>query len=156
LSDDEDQPIGDAAVTEALERIAKDDPDGLIQPQAVVEAAEDPHSALHEYFEWDDTAAAASFRLVQARHLIARVTVRVVERRPEYVNVAVRNADTGTVRRGYVAMERAVTDPDMFDQVVSEARRGVTAYRNRLSAFQQARKTVAHLDVALASMTTTE
>jgi hypothetical protein len=48
--------------------------DGTIHPEDVVESARAATSPLHDYFEWDDTAAAAAYRIDQARHLL-RVTV---------------------------------------------------------------------------------
>jgi hypothetical protein len=43
--------------------------DGLLNPAGVVEwAAANPESALHRQFEWNDTAAAAQWRLDQARN----------------------------------------------------------------------------------------
>ncbi len=137
-----------AEIAEALRRIGKDDPDGLVRPEAVVEAARDEASPLHPYFEWDDTEAAHQYRLVQARKLIVRVGVTRVEQPPKYVNVVITRPD-GSARRGYVPTERAVVDPDLFAQVCADARRGIAAYRARLSAFTEARKAVGALDAAL-------
>lgn len=47
---------------------------GVLQPEAVVEKARNPKSALHDAFCWDDTEAARRYRIEQARQLI-RVTV---------------------------------------------------------------------------------
>jgi hypothetical protein len=52
---------------------------GRLTPKAVVEAAADPQSALHRYFDWDDATAAHSHRIETARALIRSVTI--VERR---------------------------------------------------------------------------
>lgn len=149
----EEQKVTREDVIEAVERIAKDDVDGLVQPAAVVEAARDPESPLHDYFEWDDTAAAERYRLVQARHLLARIRVVVTETQPLMVNVRLSTADGGQ-RRGYVTMQRAAADPSLYEQIATEARAGIASYRNRLSAFEQARAAVAQLDVALASLST--
>lgn len=43
---------------------------GLLMPEAVVEFAKDPNTALHSRFEWDDTEAAQKYRLWQARQII--------------------------------------------------------------------------------------
>lgn len=142
--------IDDPGVVEALKAIAKNDPDGLIQPAVVVDEAEDPESPLHRYFEWDDTEAARAYRLVQARSLIARVRVNVKTAGPQLVNVVIRTGETA--RRGYVPIERAVTEPDLYEQIVADAYRGITMYRNRLSAFEQAQNTLTHLDAALNEM----
>lgn len=143
----------DDDVRDALERIAKDDQDGLIQPEAVVEAAKDPESPLHHYFEWDVEAAAQAYWLVQARHLIGRYTVVRVDNGPQYVNVTLRKGRPDE-RRGYVPMQRAAADPDLLEQIVHEAEVVIVAWRNRLSAFNRAREIVAALDVAVERMRT--
>ena len=57
-----------------LERLRKQH-SGRLRPQWVVQAAEPKTSPLHSCFEWQDTEAAAKWRLHQARQLILRVTV---------------------------------------------------------------------------------
>lgn len=64
------------AMMEELIRLAKRH-GGALTPEQVVEAASDPQSPLHSYFEWDDTEAARKYRLVQARELL-RFTVQIV------------------------------------------------------------------------------
>lgn len=56
---------------------ALEDDMGVVTPARVVDAARDKASVLHEYFEWDDAAAAESHRLDQARALIRSVRVEV-------------------------------------------------------------------------------
>ena len=138
MSKEDEVEITDESVTEALERIAKDDTDGLVQPAAVVDQARDPKSPLHRYFEWDDNEAAEQYRLYQARNLIARV--KIVYEDPNQSNGA---------RRGYVPIERAAADPDLYEQVVRDAQAGMIAYRNRLSAFQTAHAIVLKIDAAI-------
>lgn len=57
-----------------LKRIALEN-GGELKPEAVVEAARAETSPLHRQFDWDDTKAAANWRLQQARQLI-RVVVQ--------------------------------------------------------------------------------
>jgi hypothetical protein len=149
-----EQKALDEDVREALDRIAKDDQDGLIQPEAVVEAARDPESPLHKYFEWDVERAAHGFRLAQARGLIVRFTLVKVDEGPKrvgYVNVTF-NKGKSNERRGYVAVERAMADPDLYEQVVHDAEVVIVALRNKLSAFAQARGVVGKLDEAVAEI----
>jgi hypothetical protein len=135
-------------IVEALERIAKDDEDGGIAPEAVVEAARDVDSPLHDRFDWDDSSAAHQFRLEQARKLITQYPITIVRPDPQMVNVVI-TRDDGSSRRVYVPIDRAVADPDLYEQVVADAKRGIQAYRNRLSAFERAREVVTRLDEAL-------
>ena len=59
------------AIREALITVQRDNADGLLVAEEVVEAAKDEDSPLHECFTWDDTEAAKQYRLVQARRLIS-------------------------------------------------------------------------------------
>lgn len=45
-----------------------------VTPNAVVDKAKDPKSALHQQFDWDDSSAATKYRLIHARWLIRTVT----------------------------------------------------------------------------------
>lgn len=55
-----------------LERLARAH-GGELHPAVVVSAARDEASPLHDSFDWDDTEAAHSWRLHQARQLIRAV-----------------------------------------------------------------------------------
>jgi hypothetical protein len=134
-------------VREALDALASRDPDGLIQPEAVVEEAKsNPDSPLHRQFDWDVERSAYQHWLAVARSLIARYTVIRIDEGPKYVNVRI------SQRRGYVSIERAVADPDLFQQIVTEAEKAIVGWRNRLSAFEKARPAVAALDEAVGEL----
>lgn len=55
---------------------------GRLTPTLVVEEASAPDHPLHTRFEWDDTAAGARYRLIQAQGLIRSVRV-TVEQQPD-------------------------------------------------------------------------
>lgn len=57
------------------------------KPQQIVEAARAPTHYLHQFFEWDDAKAAESYRVQQARMLIASLKILVTD------------ADEGDLRR---------------------------------------------------------
>jgi hypothetical protein len=64
----------DRVVDALLER------DGKVTPEALVEAARDPDSPAHPYFDWDDSVAAVKWRLAQATSMImATKMVAVLE-----------------------------------------------------------------------------
>lgn len=66
-----------SVIADTLESLR--DADGLLRIEAVIEAAEDPASPLHEHFEWDDGEAAHLYRLDQAREIIRaqRIPVKI-------------------------------------------------------------------------------
>ena len=51
---------------------------GKLTPEQVVNAAADKSSALHSCFTWDDSAAAAKWRLDEAREIIRSVRIETV------------------------------------------------------------------------------
>lgn len=94
---------------------------GLLKPEAVVNHARDPSSALHACFEWDDTVAAHQHRLWQARQLIVRVTVVPAKGREPvqaFVSLSDDRQDEGG---GYRATVSVMSDPARRAQLLAEA-----------------------------------
>lgn len=77
----------------------------VLLPEDVVEAARNPNSTMHSFFEWDDTEAARSFRLVQARWLIRSVEI-VVERYDAKTTIAPAYSFQG--KQGYVSTQAVI------------------------------------------------
>lgn len=111
--------MNDAAISELNAIYAES---GRLHPEAIVERAKSPDSALHPYFQWDDGEAAHQFRLHQARQLI-RVAVRVipsVNTGPvrAYVSIStLRHTQTGS----YLATVDALADADTKRQMLEDA-----------------------------------
>mgnify|MGYP000847629220 FL=1 len=101
------------------------DPNGVVTPRKLWESALDPADPLHEFFEWDDQEAAASWRDHQARNYISSVRVTIVTetveiRVPEYV----RDQQQPPDRQGYVSLQRVKTSEDRSrETVLAEFRR---------------------------------
>ena len=86
---------------------------GRLTPESVVAAARDPQSPLHDRFEWDDTAAANAWRLVQARQLIRSVHVNVtVDDRVISTVHYVRDPMVEAEDQGYVSVDQLRSEPD--------------------------------------------
>ena len=90
-------------------------------PELVVDEAKNKHSPIHKYFDWSDNTAAKSWRLQQARYLIASVTEVVIiqgkesEQRSFFSVGARRNSETE-----YVTVQEAVTEKPYREQLLSE------------------------------------
>lgn len=114
----------ESAISAELKRLA-DAYGGELQPEAVVEAARDAASPLHDSFEWNDSDAAARYRLHQARHLIrAAVTYeRVAPDRlvPCRVFVSLTD-DRGKDRAGYRLMATVLSDDERRRQLLIDAK----------------------------------
>lgn len=81
---------------------ALEDRRGRLTAEQVVEAARPDGSALHGCFEWDDSKAAESYRIEQARELIRRVKIEVtIEERTIKTVGYVRDPDKNATEPGY-------------------------------------------------------
>lgn len=102
---------------------------GELEPKAVVERARDAKNPLHDHFEWDDSKAAASYRLDQARNLIR--IVRVIDE----------DADEGTSRAfvsvngkngvSYRSIDDVKQSRDLQAAVLEAAERDLEAFERR-------------------------
>jgi hypothetical protein len=86
---------------------ALEDRRGRLTAEQVVEEARPQSSPLHGCFEWDDSKAAESWRIEQARDLIKRVKI-VVEIEDKKIRVVayVRDSDKEATQPGYRALMR--------------------------------------------------
>jgi hypothetical protein len=107
---------------------------GRLTAEMVVQAARDEESPLHDFFTWDDAAAAAEHRIAQARALIR--SVRVVFR-TETVTVRapyfIRDPEMPPSEQGYVSLPQLRTDEDAARAAI------VTEFARAASALQRAR-----------------
>ena len=101
-----------------LDSIASKSADGMLRASAVVKAAENPKSALHKRFEWDDSKAAKLYRMEQARSTIeiyVEVTSGVESR--AYVSLKADRTSGGGYRRTSDAMDNPITRDMLVDQL---------------------------------------
>ena len=52
---------------------------GVLNPRTVLDAARDPGSILHRYFEWNDGDAAEQYRLLQVGSLVRHVRLTIIK-----------------------------------------------------------------------------
>ncbi len=128
------QPFAGAdadVIGEHIESLAKN---GIITPADLVRDAKKKTSPLHECFEWDDTAAAKAYRITQAQYILRQIEV-MIEREDEtsfsvrafhHVNVA--------NQQGYVTVENARNDPEMWNCVKMQALAEVKAWQGKYKA----------------------
>lgn len=138
----------DRKVREALDDIMMNDERGQLRPEAVVEHAVSPKSAIHHCFTWDDRRASHNWRLHEARVLIRTYTV-VIDQDPTPIKtrayVSLRSARVqGT---GYTPIRRVLSDATMHAellqnalQVLEEAERRYGHLMELRAIFQEVRK----------------
>lgn len=132
----EDEPIRIKAAGKADPQVIGESLDeirvrtgGELEPKDVVAAARPSSHPLHAHFEWDDKAAAESFRLDQARNIIR--IVRVVDEA----------ADGGTTRAfvsvngkngvSYRTVDDIKRSSDLQEAVLAQAEKDLVAFETR-------------------------
>lgn len=113
--------------------------DGRLRPEAVVQAAGEPDSVLHSYFEWNDTEAARKYRLHQADYLIRAVVVCPEEgERPfEPVRAFVCIEESPGAPRAFTHVCEAMRDETLRQQVLERARAELAAWRRRYAHLEE-------------------
>ncbi len=123
--------LSKAAIQE-LDEICEEN-DGLLRARDVLDAARARDSALHTYFDWDDSSAAEQYRLAQARQVI-RVSVRIIERDDRkfihraYVSLTTDRASSDPVYRPFVSV---MTDEFRYQQLLEDAMDQIRQWRKR-------------------------
>lgn len=134
-------------------------PDGLT-PASVVRDARNIRSVLHQYFEWDDTAAAHKFRVDQASRLIRSVQVVYVDSGPtpiRCVSAFTRDPQMHPVRafvsitrpdgsRKYESTAVAMNEPALRRQVLERAHAELAAFAKKYRDLQELADVFAALD----------
>lgn len=117
---------GTVSVKDVLQQICNDHK-GVITPDIVLKEAKKKTSPLHTYFEWDDSEAAKSYRLIQAGNLIRSVKVTyeasddVSYRVRGFVNVVpAEKNDEG--KKIYIPIHEALNTPNYREQLLADAK----------------------------------
>jgi hypothetical protein len=106
-------------IVKELKKIKAKNKHHLLQPEEVLEYAENEDSALHSRFCWDDTKAAREYRLWQARELVANVRIEYdgeIEKHYYHCRVVINDEKI----QGYVT-PRDFTNEDIYKSVLKEA-----------------------------------
>jgi hypothetical protein len=115
------------------------DKHGRLTPTLVLAEASDPAHPLHNRFQWDDSAAAESWRKHQAQELIRSVRVRYVEATENEAARSVRAFHAVRREDGHVyePAEKVVEDPFTRRLVLADMEREWKALRRRYEQFAE-------------------
>lgn len=118
-------------VVRELEKLSKRH--GELRPADVVRAASSPAHPFHNYFEWDDTIAAAKFRIVQAQKLL-RVVILVQETDGEE-SVPIRVRAYQNIQdddsQYYCSTVKAMSDDHLRQKVLAQALREMNTFKEK-------------------------
>lgn len=113
------------------EELASLEREGVILPADVVAFAENPATALHQCFTWDDTEAAKQWRLQQARQII-RCYVVIEDKAPtEPVRAFVSLRTDRSTGGGYRKLTDVLSDEQLHNQLMKDALTDLKAAQRR-------------------------
>jgi hypothetical protein len=119
----------------------------------VVDAARDGTSPIHDYFEWDDPAAAEAHRRSQAAHLVRHILV--VEKRGER-DLETRGFHYLTVgsgsERAFVSERVVWKDQALSSQVVEMALRELRSWKRRYEMYEELAATAVAVGSVIAEL----
>ncbi len=115
---------------------------GEITPEALLDSARGRGHPLHRFFEWDDTAAAEAYRISQARKLIRSIEIVIEhdDKPPMHVRAFVHvdaTTDDGEDAGRYVGTVRAMSAPELRQQIVDRALGELESWRKRYESFAE-------------------
>lgn len=108
---------------------------GVLLPRAVVDHARDEASALHRYFEWDDTEAAEQWRLEQARCVIRAVVILLPQATTEvrcYVSLQQDRGDAS-----YRTTADVMSNDEWRARLLEEAHRDLEALERKYRTLEE-------------------
>lgn len=123
--------------------------EGLVTCEAVVERARDPRSPLHSHFTWDDTEAAAKFRLVEAAVLIRRLKVHVTPvqgQAPLQVRAFVSLGTDRVEGGGYRMLQSVLSDADMKKAMLRTARAELNSFLRKYRSIEELSSVVSAIE----------
>jgi hypothetical protein len=119
-----------------LQQIAADN-NGFLRPEAVVEYAKNPETALHHKFTWDDTEAAYNWRLVQARMVIRNVRIVMSDQKPIKFRAYVSMKDDRYNDLGYRPTIKVMEDDALRQVLLEEAKEEMEIFMTKYAHLQE-------------------
>jgi len=116
---------------------------GEFSPQDVVDHARPTSSPLHKFFEWNDGAAAARYRLFQARNVVNHIQIVVrradgsTEPTKAFHSIRMVSDDSeGEVEARYVSIRVVSSREADRDQVIQNALRELEGWKERYQQYR--------------------
>lgn len=110
---------------------------GVLMVDHVLNEAQNEYSILHKYFEWDDSEAADLYRRQQARALIQRCKIQMVESEPVEIRAFVSLPTDRSNGGGYRLTSEVVGDEYMKAELLHDIRLTISRWTKKLHLLDQ-------------------
>jgi len=108
----------------------------IVTPEQVVERARDEASALHRYFEWDDSAAAHEYRIVQARRVL-RLCVTVTGAGSPPLRALVSLSSDRAAHGGYRPLQLVLANPEQRAVLLQDALEQLAGFQEKYERLRE-------------------
>ena len=105
---------------------------GVLLIDDVLRAAQDESNILHRYFEWDDTEAAKQYRREQARSLIQRCKITVLDSTPTHVRAFISLPSDRETGGGYRMVAEVMGDDSMKEEFIHDIKLTIARWTKKL------------------------
>lgn len=110
---------------------------GMLMVDDVLEEAKDESSILHKHFEWDNSEAADLYRRQQARALIQKCRIQLVETEPVSIRAFVSLPTDRGAGGGYRLTSEVVSDASMKEELLHDIRLTISRWSRKLHLLDQ-------------------
>ena len=133
--------------------------DGYLSPVAVLEAARNPDSVLHEEFEWDDSEAGEKYRLLQAAAIIRKARITIVRKEIQAKTVRIETTREYQSRpsarnpeQGYEHVQTILSDEEKKAEMLMQCFKELEAIQRRYRQLEELSSVWASIDAARAGV----
>ena len=105
---------------------------GLLKVDDVLQEAKDESSPLHTHFEWDDSVAAEAHRKAQARALIQRCKITLVESEPVQIRAFVSLPADRENGGGYRLTSTVMSDEQLKQELLHDISMTIQRWTKKL------------------------
>jgi hypothetical protein len=106
---------------------------GMLKVEDVLEEARDEGSPLHKHFEWDDSEAAAQYRRQQARALIQKCKITLIDSQPIEIRAFVSLPTDRENGGGYRLTSEVMNDDSMKAELIRDIQLTIARWTQKLN-----------------------
>jgi hypothetical protein len=114
-----------------LEQMARRN-NGVLMIDDVLSAAQDENNILHRHFEWDDSEAAKQYRREQARSLIQKCKITVLDSTPTHVRAFISLPSDRESGGGYRMVAHVMGDEGMKEEFMHDIKLTIARWTKKL------------------------
>jgi len=119
-----------------LTQVAKQN-GGMLLVDQVIDLARDENNILHKHFTWDDSKAADAYRKQEARALIQRCRIKLVETEAMEVRAFVSLPTDRENGGGYRLTTRVMSDDNLKEELLHDIKMTIQRWNKKLHLLDQ-------------------